>query len=332
MTFDNAAWAINGATLGASLARRAEYAALGGASGIVQSADLKVSQLDTPGIGVQVAPGVALITNGYQSIPNESYVASNPGVHTIPASSMPASNPAAASYILAVVVGDPDFSQVGHPWMPSTGVPAGQENTFQYVRPTLISVPAGTTTLTGAYPALPLARIDIPANTTTITNAMIVDLRKLARPRQEQQIFVSPGSIWSSNNVPIPSGSAYGNWGTAQFAPTVTVPTWAKRAIVIASINGVGLTDTSVNVFGHVRTRLGSSVGPDTVFDYSVGGGGIRDNLQTAGSYDVSAIAGTTVPIIVEGYQTVPSSPTVAQRMSLLAGSQQIFDIRFFEQ
>lgn len=333
MTFDTTAWAINGALLGSSLARRAEFAALGGASGIAQKNDLKVTQLDTPGVGVQIAPGVALVTNKYQSTPNETYVASNPSVHIIPSSSMPASNPSAKSYILAVVIGDPDFSQVGHPWMPSTGVPAGQEQTFVYVRPTLIEVAAGATTLSGAYPALPLARIDVPANTTTITNSMIVDLRKLARPRQEQQIFVSPGGTWdTTTQALIPSGSAYGNWGTAQFGPSVTVPSWATRAIVVASINGARLDDTSADVYGHVRTRLGSVSGPDTMFDYSTGGGGLRDNLQTAGSYDVTSIAGTTVPIIVEGYQTGPAAPTTAQRMALRGGSQQIFDIRFFEQ
>lgn len=333
MSFDNAAWAINGALLGSSLARRAEFAALGGAAGVVQKDDLKVSQLDVPGIGVQIAPGVALVSNKYQAIPNETYVASNPSVHIIPSDSMPASNPSAKSYILAVVVGDPDFSQVGHPWMPSTGVPAGQENTFQYVRPTLIEVAAGATTLAGAYPALPLARIDVPANTTTITNAMIVDLRKLARPRQEQQIFVSPGGTWTdASPVRIPSGSAYGDFGSGQFLPTVTVPSWATRAIIVASINGVKVDDTSVNVAGHVRTQLGGVVGPDTIYDYSIGGGAIRDNLQTAGSYDVTSIAGQDVTIRVEGYQTAPASPTTSQRVSLRGGSQQIFDVRFFEQ
>lgn len=329
MTFDKAAWAINGPQIGAALARRALYAT-SRQSGIVQKGDLKVKALATPGQGVTIDAGAGVVLNGYQgSSINESYVVSNPDLHTIPAGSMPASNPAAKSYIVAVVLGDSDFSQVGHPWMPSS--PPADPNTFVYVRPTLIEVASGATTLNVGYPALVLARIDIPMNTTTVQQSMITDLRKLAAPRQSQQIFL--GNPWTNANTDaIPSGSAFADWGT-KFHPTVDVPTWAKRAIVVASINGVRLTDSSVNVVGNVRTQLGTVSGPSTGFDIpSSTTGAMRLNLQTAGEYDATTVAGTTVTLKLEGYENTPATPTASQKLTLQGGSQVVYDIRFFEE
>lgn len=332
MTFENTAWAIDGALLGSSLARRAEYAAVSGAQGIVQKPDLKVRQLAVPGVGILIDPGVGLVNNDYQDVPNETYVVSNPSSHTIPAIEMPAASGSPKSYIVAVVIGDPDFTQTGHPWMGSDDPPVGEEETFQYVRPTIIEVSAGATTLDVAYPALPLARIDVPASTTTIIDSYITDLRKLARPRQEQQIFV--GNPWM-NGAPqyIPSGSAYADWGAAQYAPSVKVPSWATRAIVVTSINGVGLADSSVNITGGLRTQLGSVTGYATAFDLPTGRTGAqRENFQTAGTYNVAAVAGTTQALRVEGFENVPASPTTNQRLKLISGSQMIFDVRFFEE
>jgi hypothetical protein len=333
VTFETTAYAINGSQLGAALMRRAAYAALHGQQGVVHSGDLKVTQLAVPGVGVQIAAGVGLVLNDYQVDPNETYVVSNPAIHIVPSTDMPAANPSAKSYILAVVVGDPDFSQTGHPWMTSDDPPVGQELTFAYVRATLVEVAAGATGLNVSYPALPLARIDVPANTTTITNSMIHDLRTLGSPRQSQEIFVSAAGTWN-NDTPtkIPSGSTFGDWGSAQFAPSVVVPTWATRAILVCSVNGVGLRDASVNITGNLRAQLGSVSGPSVSFDLPSGRvGAQRENFQAAGEYDVSSIAGTTAILRVEAFENNPAAPTDNQKLDLRNGSQQIFDVRFFE-
>lgn len=333
MTFSNTAWAIDGSLLSSSLARRAEYAAVSGAHGIVKKDDLKVTQLGVPGIGILIAGGVGLVTNNYQASPNETYVASNPSSHTVPSGQMPASNPAAKSYIVAVVIGDRDFSQTGHPWMGAGDPPVGQEQTFEYVRPTLIEVSPGATTLNVNYPALVLARIDIPASTTTIINSYITDLRSLARPRQEQQMFVSAAGTWNNTTpVYISDGDIHIDWGGVQFAPSVKVPSWAKRAILVATTTGIRVADTTVNIAGFVKAQLGAVVGPETVFDYTLGSGAIRDIIIAAGSFDVSSIAGTTAIVRIQGYQIYPAVPLIGQRPNLGAGSQQIFDIRFFEE
>lgn len=336
MTFSNTAWAIDGALLGSSLARRAEYAAVGGAQGIVQKGDLKVTELAVPGVGLLIEAGVGLIRNDYQSNPNETYVVSNPSTHTMTAGEMPGSDPSARSFIVAVVVGDPDFSQTGHPWMGSDDPPVGQEESFDYVRPTLIQVAnSSVTTLDVDYPALVLARVDIPANTTTITDSMITDLRSLARPRQSQEAFVSPGGTWTGGNPRyIPHGSSFADWGPQEFKPEVKVPEWATRAILIVHVNGVRFNDQSQNIAGRLRAQLGSVTGPETRFDYeaSAGGGVQRDNLMCAGEYDVSSVAGQEVFLRVEGYQNAPGSPSNAQTLRLQGGSQMVFDVRFFEE
>lgn len=333
MTLENTAWAIDGALLNSSLARRAEYAAVSGAQGIVQSGDLKVTQLGVPGVGVQIAPGVGLVTNAYQDIPNETYVVSNPDVHTIPSGEMPSANPSTKHYIVAIVVGDPDFSQTGHPWMGSDDPPEGEEQTFEYVRATLIEVSAGVETLPADYPALPLARLDIPPSTTTITNSMIVDLRSLARPRQSSDVKVSPSGTWTSGSpVYIAAGSTYTNWGSSQFAPTIRVPSWATRAILIARVNSAIVLDTSLDISGIIRAQMGSLNTSGANFDLFAGSGDARMSLEAAGEIDVTSIAGTEVVLRVQGYQNVPASPHTDRRPRLVSGSQFIFDVRFFEE
>lgn len=332
MTFENTAWAIDGSLLGSSLARRAEYAAVGGAQGVVQKNDLKVTDLAVPGVGLLIEAGVGLVKNDYQTNPNETYVVSNPSTHTITAGEMPGSSASARSFILAVVIGDPDFSQTGHPWMGSDDPPVGQEQSFDYVRPTLIEVAnSSVTTLDVNYPALVLARIDIPANTTTITQAMITDLRTLARPQQSQEIFV--GQPWTNASPRyIPAGNAYADWGPQEYSPQVKVPAWATRAILVVSVNGVRVDDASNNITGNIRAQLGSVSGPNVGFDLPATTGPMRLNLQSAGTYDVSTLAGTTAILRVEGYQDSPASPTNAKKLALRGGSQMIFDVRFFEE
>lgn len=336
MTFNNSAWAIDGAITSAADARRAEYAATGG-EGVVLANDLKVTQLSTPGVGVQIAPGVAVILNRYQSTINESYVASNPTPYIIPSVEMPASNPSAKSYILAVVVGDAEFSQVGHPWMLASDPPAGEEDTFRYVRPTLIEVPSGATSIPGAtYPYYALARIAIPANTTTITNSMITDLRALANPRHYQRMFISPSGTYT-NGAPryIASGSTYGNWSGDSgggFFPSIRVPIWAKRCVVSGRLNGVTLTNAAASTAGKVRFQLGPTLGPATDWNTANIVGPVRLNLEAAGEFDVSSVAGTVQTLLIEGFQTDPASPTTAQRARLDGGSQVIIDVRFFEE
>jgi hypothetical protein len=183
MTLSNLPGPIDGALVSSALLRKDIYAAIKG-DGVVTSSDLKVSASTPNGQSLRIAPGTGVILNGYQSVPNEVYVAANPSIHTVTAGDMPGSNPGTTYWLVCLVVGDPQvgYSQTGHPFMPSD-FDETQANTFQYVRPVLL--PCSSTTVKFSelgknYPGLALARLALPASTTTVTDAMITDLRVVA--------------------------------------------------------------------------------------------------------------------------------------------------------
>jgi hypothetical protein len=298
MTFDNTAWAIDGATTRSALARTAEYAAMSGAQGIVQSPDLKVTQLAVPGNGLLIAAGSAIVLNGYQgSGTDQAYVASNPESHTVASGDMPASSGSAQSYILALVIGDPEFAQTGHPFMGPLDPPSGEEATFEYVRPVMISVAAGATTLGAVtYPNLPLARIDIPASTLTITNAMITDLRNLARPRRQLEIGQGLGD-GTAHNLPNGSWQRVPNSGCL----TVVIPTWATKAKIMGFVEGLRLHaagNGKIQVYIESNSRSGETT---NVNENAPGGSDDRRSYNVGAVLDVSDLRGTTQTFSVRG-------------------------------
>lgn len=298
MTFDNTAWAIDGATTRSALARTAEYAAMSGAAGIVQSGDLKVTQLGVPGNGLLISAGSAIILNGYQgSGTDQAYVASNPTSHTVASGDMPSVSGSTQSYILALVIGDPEFAQTGHPFMGPLDPPDGEEATFQYVRPVMVSCGASDTTLGAVtYPNLPLARITIPASTSTITNAMITDLRKLARPRRQLEIGQGLGDGAAHN---LPNGS----WQRVPNSEcvTVVVPTWATKAKIMGFVEGLRLHASGhgkLQVYIESNNRSGEQTNVD---ENAPGSTDDRRSYNVGAVLDVSDLRGTTQKFSVRG-------------------------------
>jgi hypothetical protein len=293
MTFNNTAWAIDGATTNSALARAALYISTGGDEGIAQRSDLKVRQLGVAGQGVLIDAGSALILNRYQgSNPDQSYTVTNPAQHTVLAAEMPAANPAAKSYILAIVVGDPEFSQVGHPWMTGTDPGEGNEADFLYVRPTLISVASGATDLGNiGYPAVPLARIDIPANTTTIVDSYIHDLRSLARPRSQ---LVQGFAQVSSGSKSITT--SYQRFPDANAIVGVKIPSWASTAKIQGFVEGIKLQSAGGGQFrAFMTTGDGRATGEVTnVNEVAPGTVNQRRSYNVGGELDVSDISGQT--------------------------------------
>ena len=332
MTFENTALAINGSRLNGSLIRRGMHASTNGTFGVGQVGDLKVSALDVPGQGIKIGAGVGLVVNDYQTVPNETYVVSNPEEHVVPSALMPGASGSARRYLVCVVVGDPDFSQAGHPWMGADDPAPGTEQTFEYVRVTLIQVASGAKTLSGNYPALVLAALDIPANTTTITNAMLTDLTKLAQPRSSQDIATSPAGTWTNGSPLKMPANGWANWGS--WTKSVEIPSWARRAIIVAKVNGIVVKDNSVNIYGQVRAKLGTATSAPAVLDMETDGGNgwERVSLEVGHEFDVTSLRGTTQTLRMEASQTQPGSPTANQKPELRGGSQMVFDVRFFEQ
>ncbi len=139
--------------------------AVGMGHGICTSDDLKVTQMDTPGMGVKVAVGLALITGtvSAEQGPHSVYHEADEDV------SLAASDPTNARDDLIIAqVRDDDYSGSERDCRLTvvTGTPASSPSD-----PSLADYPN----------ALVLARVRVDAGATSITNAKITDLRPRAR-------------------------------------------------------------------------------------------------------------------------------------------------------
>lgn len=288
--FDNAPWALDGTLTKAELARRAHYAAIGGAEGVAGFGDLKVIPLSSPGNGVRVSVGGATILNRYITPLNQSYVVSNPTIETIDSSRMPSVSGTAKSHLVVAVVGDPQYSATDHPYMPSSMV--GQNlNTFQYVRTWIIpNVPAGTTKFSQLglnYPAIALARLDIGASSTTYGTAQIIDLRDLAQPRtKDVQWHVAAADADTLNVTPL----TYEVWPDASIKQ-VYIPEWATYCYADGWVAGAldgndARTQARVRI-GSVFNGIYAIATPYTQYDVSALG---RKNIMLGGPIYIPAV------------------------------------------
>lgn len=290
MTLNKAAWAIDGPTISASLARTEAYAATSGSEGVIGRNDLKVSPLAVPGNGVNISAGAALILNRYQTDINQTYTITNVGVHNVGSSLMPSAQSSAQTYIVAVVVGDPEFSQSGHPFMLATDPPDGEETTFTYVRPVVI---LESDFNARNYPAIALARLSIPANTTTIQANMITDLRALANPRSK--LVIANVNAPATDNVLNGAGGTPGSYERWPNIPvlTVTIPSWAVKAKVMGFVEGTRLEHA---VAAKLRASVESTAlnTPVTnINERSPGTDPDRRSYNFGGEIDVTSVAGT---------------------------------------
>lgn len=295
MTLNKAAWAIDGPLISASLARTESY---DGSEGIVAKGDLRVSALDVPGQGVQIAGGAASILNAYQTNPNQAYTITNTGAHVVGSALMPAAAAAQRTFIVAIAVGDPEFSQAGHPFMLASDPPDGEEATFEYVRPIVV---LESDFNARSYPALALARLVIPANTTVIQNSMLTDLRRLARPRTKVEIahVEGPGA---DNNL----NGGGGTPGTFERFPnvgvlTVAVPSWAVKAKVSGFIEGVKLSKNGSARFRAYVEGSALATASTNANENNAGSGNERRSYNIGGEIDIRNVAGQTRTFSVEG-------------------------------
>ena len=247
MALDPVPWAVgNGAEHSPEIARLLGYAASGGLQGVIGSDAFKVSQLPSPGAAVRVSPGAATILNAYGGGAHQSYLVR--GATNSDVSISPTGSASGRSDLVVIRVTDPQYGGAAPP-DPANG-PYVSFHVIQGVAAGTAVVPSGT-----GYPAVPLARIDIPANTSAITGAMIKDVRELPLPMTKRDVFARPSSGPASANPVDPTTMVYARWPDAAFA-TVTVPSWATRAIIRADVNNYIVKTGWVH--GRVNIRLGS--------------------------------------------------------------------------
>lgn len=280
MAFQAAPWAIDGATNDAVLARLQLQSGTQSKSGVVSGGDLKVSALATPAAQVTIGSG-AFVANGAEASWQGSYYAYNIGAVSVNIAAQGASGP--RSDLIVARIEDPTIS--GSPWSHN---PA----TDPLVYPVVISGVSSTQTTLPSGTGVPLARIDLPANTSAVTQSMITDLRQIANPRTERQLYILTPTVLDNMHNGDPS-RVY----PQQAIWSVPVPSWATKCQVIGTWNQLmAISSGGVGPWCKVQVKLGSKTTRLAVFDSSTNTSvdPYRSSGSSADTLDVSSMAGTT--------------------------------------
>jgi hypothetical protein len=265
---------INGATHSAQQFRLLVRDLASDAEGITRGTDLKVTQRSTPGAGVTVADGSAVIkgrVNAFQG----HYSACNTGAFDIDIATNGTGSPRSDMLILRVE--DPDYEGIVNP-------ATGDVAYFQIIS----NVSSSATAIPDGRTGIPLARITIPASTSTITDAMITDLRQIAQPRRDRTQYIHSPS--GSSTVISNTNSSYSYFST-EAGWSVAIPDWASKAII-----GIDIAQLrySLNQFtGLLRANFGASLSLQPV---------ILDDNQTGVRRQTIFVADTlTIPDAYRG-------------------------------
>lgn len=245
--------------------------------GITEGDHMKVTALATPGGGVQIADGSAVII-GRVSTVQGSYSAYNIGVDT--SVTISPTGGTGRSDMVILRVEDPEYEGTRDPEVDPIVY-------FQVVS----NVGSTATTVPSGYSAIPLARIDIPASTATITNSMIKDLRKVANPRRDRILY----PYYAQDPLVEISGTSE-TWKTHPnlVLASVAVPSWATSAKVVFTINGLRLADG--NVWGNFRFMLGSIEAAQWVgIDDNQGTAARRQTVQMVETIDLTTTTGAAM-------------------------------------
>lgn len=239
-----------------------------GAEGITTGTDLKVSALGTPGAAVQIGDGSGIIigrANAFQG----SYSACNIGSVT---KSIASTGGSVRSDMVVLRVLDPQYE--------GSLNPAVDPIVFFDV---ISNVGSTATTVPGGYTAIPLARIDIPVSTSTITAGMVKDIRQLANPRRDRNLYFQFPASLSTEIGPSPAAYAYFSTAAGWALP---VPAWASIAKIKVDVAQLRY---STNVFfGQIRATFGASLSTQDV---------ILDDNITSGIRRATVVFGDTLTI-----------------------------------
>lgn len=223
-------WVIGGGSVtNPEVARNLAHIASRRAEGINGTSDHRVSPLNVPGQGVQIAPGSCVIRSRSSAQSQQSYTAYAEAVSTVDI--VPTGSGAGRSDLIILRVEDPFAA--GTSW-PTPADPT----TATYIYPRVIQgVPANATKLSdvpslSGQSAIVLARIDMPASTGTVTAGMITDLRRQYAPRQEAHTNFNQGATTTRLTY-----ETFGNW--PEYAPGWEVPEWATHADCYVTLNNI---------------------------------------------------------------------------------------------
>ncbi|MFK0106450.1 hypothetical protein [Streptomyces sp. NPDC091217] len=272
---------INGGTHPARTMRMMIRDLSRGAQGVTEYNDLKVTQQTTPGAGVAISDGSGVVRGSAWG--QGSYTQYNVGTALVDIAPTGAT-PRTDMVVLRVL--DPEYEGNLNPATDDIGF----FDVVSNVSSTATLAPAGMS-------AIPLALIALPANCATVTNAMITDLRRIANPRRDRQLYTAfPGSLSSLTY----SDNKWHDWPT-QASWSILVPSWAVTVKIVTTIAGLRLT--KANVYAHMQQVFGATTGQDTVIDDDQGTGTRRNTVVLADSLTVPAdMRGTTRTLSLQTY------------------------------
>ncbi|MFJ6136478.1 hypothetical protein [Kitasatospora sp. NPDC092286] len=216
-----------------------------GSQGVTEGGDLKVRATATPGPGVRVGNGSAIVRGAVFG--QGSYTQYNAGDHPVPIAPTGATG---RTDLICLRVEDPEYEGNRDPVKDDVG--------YFHVIP---GVSATTTTVPPGMTAIPLARITQPPNCATVNDSMITDLRQLANPRRERRVRLIGGFGYS------PIGDQVGVWqATWPSGAKVSfdVPAWATKASVVTSLHGLRI---SGSVFIGFRQVIAGVIGNEAQMD-----------------------------------------------------------------
>jgi hypothetical protein len=300
----------NGATHSAQQFRMLVRDLANGAEGITQGDDLKVTQRATPGGGVLVADGSAVV-RGRANTFQGSYSACNIGAVDVPIASTGAGVTRSDMVILRIE--DPEYEGSLDPEVDEIAY-------FQVIS----GVSSSATTIPDGRTGIPLARIDIPESTSTITDAMIIDLRKCANPRRSRTLLTeSPSSI----STGIGSSTSYSYFSTSA-GKNISIPDWATKAIIKIDVSPIRY-DLG-NFFGQISATFGASLTTQaTLLDDNQGSGVRRIGSVIADTLTVPAsYRGTTQLLRVRAAGLTAGQ---AARIYVDSGTTLVYDVQFEE-
>ncbi|MYW43044.1 hypothetical protein [Streptomyces sp. SID161] len=265
----------NGATHPAAQFRMLVRDLARNAEGITEGDDLKVTQRSTPGSGVTVGDGSAVI-KGRDDAFQGHYSACNVGAVDV---DIAATGGTGRSDMLILRIEDREYTGNLDPEVDQIAY-------FQIIS----NVSSSATVIPDGRTGIPLARIDIPSSTATITNAMITDLRFIANPRRTRQMYTHSPTATSS----LIGGSTTYSYFSTEPGQNIAIPTWATKARVRLDVSPIRYTVASY--FGALSATFGSSLTLQAVaLDDNQGAGTRQSPSVVADTLTIpSAYRGTT--------------------------------------
>lgn len=263
MAIDNIVWAVRGPDSDPQLAREEVWNVSGGQTGVNGPSSLRVEAQPTPGPSVRVLPGGFTAaaapggSAGYPSAPFQSYSRTLAQTHEV---SIDPTGSVGRTDVLGIVINDPQFEGT------ATSMTDQQIEEHPYWAFHVIKNASSTANRAAQFglsrPFVPLSRFDIPPNTMAITNAMITDIRFVARENFKMDHIVQRPATSRSLNV-----HTNPQYVSLDQISSIIIPQWATHVTIGGAIKGAAATGSG-NVNG--ETRIAFSPGTGSKFTGSI--------------------------------------------------------------